>query len=57
MQAIKLEAMSETIENNIRHVNDYPINEDSASLESICIWINKAMFPNKHKKKLTVRHN
>ena len=42
IKAIKLEAMSGTIENYNRCVNAYPINDESASLESMSMWIKKA---------------
>ena len=42
IKAIKLEAMSGSIENYNRYVNAYPINDKSASLESMSMWIKKA---------------
>ena len=41
-QAIKLEEMSESIENCNRHINAYPINDELVSLESMTMCIQKA---------------
>ena len=40
-KAIKLEAMNVTIENQNRHANACPINEESETLESMSTWIKK----------------
>jgi len=51
LKAIKLEAMSGTIENYNRYVKAYPINEETASLESMSMWIKKArVFRNNTKR-------
>ena len=43
-QEVKLEALRGSIKIYNRHVNAYPINDESASLESVSMWIKKERF-------------